>query len=125
MWTFIEETKCTSAACGIIYDLSHHCSALVEEEFVADTYLSGRLYEYVPKAHILIELTKEEHFNLGIRLFLCAPEACRKHLCVIEDECISLTEVIGDILTGDKLLVSMRIYDRIVLIISMIHLYPL
>ena len=94
MRTVVEEAQRTTAACSVVDDLSHHCARLVEEELVAYTNLTCRLNEHVPEAHLLIEFAQQEHLNLCICLLLCAIEARRKHLSVVEDECIVLVEVV-------------------------------
>ena len=95
--TVVEEAQCTSAACSVVDNLSHHRAALVKEELVADTYLASRLNEHVPKAHLLIKLTQKEHLNLGVGFLLCAVEASREHLCVVEDESVMLVEIVEHI----------------------------
>ena len=54
VWCIVEESQCASAACGIVDHLCHHRTALVEEELVAYSYLSCRLHEHVPQAHLLV-----------------------------------------------------------------------
>ncbi len=66
----IEETEGTATAGGIVDNLGYHLVDIIEEQLVADTDLAGRLYQYVPKAHLRIELTEQEHLNLGIGLLL-------------------------------------------------------
>ena len=95
--TVVEEAQCASAACCVVDNLSHHRAALVEEELIAYTYLACRLNEHIPKAHLLVKLTQEEHLNLGVGLLLCTIEASREHLCVVEDESVVLVEIVEHI----------------------------
>ena len=97
MRTVVEESQRTSAAGGVVDDLSHHCSRLVEEELVTDTYLSCRLDENVPKTHLFVQLAQEEHLNLGVCLLLRAIETCREHLRVVEDKGVVLVKIVEDV----------------------------
>ena len=95
--TVVEESQRTSAAGGVIDDLSHHCSRLVEEELVADTYLSCRLDENVPKTHLFVQLAQKEHLNLGVCLLLRAIEAGWEHLRVVENKGVVLVKIVEDV----------------------------
>ena len=97
MRTVVEETQGASATGRVVDDFSHHRRGVVEEELVADTYLAGRFYEHIPKAHLLVEFAKEEYFYLRIGLLLCAIEACGEHLCVVEDEDVAFVEVVQSV----------------------------
>ena len=109
MRTVIEETERPAATGGIVYHLSHHRTVLVEEELIANTYLTGRLYQHIPKAQFLIEFPQEEDFNLGIRLLLRTIKAGRKHFRVVEDKSIPLAEIVHDITEQQRLVYILAI----------------
>ena len=48
MRTVVEEAQRTASAGGIVNDLSDHRTVVLEEEFVANTNLTGWLYQHVP-----------------------------------------------------------------------------
>ena len=52
----------------------------------------------------IIDIAQQEHFNLGIGLFLGAKEACREYLCVVEDKGVALVEVVQQVAEGHVLL---------------------
>src|SRR3712207_633614 len=91
-----------------------------KEQLIADTYLAGRLYQHVPKAHFLVQLTQKKHLNLGVGLLLCAVKTSRKHLCIIENKGISFFKIIQNITK----LKELSLY-RISLFILPIHIYRL
>ena len=94
MRTVVQETEGTATAGGIVDDLSHHRTGFIEEELVADADLASRLHEHVPEAHLLVQFAEQKDLNLGIRLLLCAIQASREHLRIVEEEGISLIEII-------------------------------
>ena len=102
--TVVEEAQRTSAAGGVVYHLSHHRSVAIEEQLVADTYLTGRLYQHIPQAQLLVELAQQEHLNLGVGLLLGAVETGRKDGGIVEDEGIALVKVVHQIAEGQILL---------------------
>ena len=110
MRTVIEETQRTSTAGGVVDDLSHHRSVILEEEFVTDTDLSCRFYQHIPQTQVRVQLTQQEHFDLGIRLLLRTVETCREHLRIVEDKRIILIEIIQNVpevhIDGFALLIS-------------------
>ena len=71
MRAVVEEAQRASAARSVVDYLCHHRSAVVKEELVAYSYLARRLYEDVPQAHFLVQLTQQKHLNLGVGLLLC------------------------------------------------------
>ena len=97
MRTVVQEAERTTTASRIVDNFGHHRSILLEEEFVTDTDLTGRLYQHIPQAQVGIQLTEKEHLDLGIGLLLRSIETGGEHLCVVEDEGVILVEVIQDI----------------------------
>ena len=122
MRTLIEETEGTATACRVVDNLGNHRVGVVKEEFIADTNLSCRFNKDIPKAHLGIEFTKKEHLNLGVSLLLSTPKTSREHLGIVEDECITLCEVIHNILTHDELLLAISIKDWLALFVRLVHL---
>ena len=97
MFAVVEETQRAPATGGVVDDLSHHRTILLEEQLVADTYLTGRLDKHVPQAQLRVELAQQEHLNLGIGLLLGAIKTGGEHLGVVEDEGIALVEEIHQV----------------------------
>ena len=114
----IEEAKSTSTAGSIVDYLSHHLVDIIKEEFVSYTNLTGWFYEHIPESHLLIQLSEQEHLNLGIGLLLGTIESCREHLGVVEYKRISLIEIVDDVLELNKLA-----FDRISVSILAVHIY--
>ena len=94
MWTVVEKPERTPAARCIVDNLSHHSTAVVEEQLVAYAYLARRLHQNVPQPHLLVELAQQEHLYLGICLLLRTVQARRENLCIIEDESVVLVEIV-------------------------------
>ena len=117
--TVVEEAQRTSAAGGIVDDLSHHRAVLFEEELIADTYLAGWLDEHIPQAQFLVEFAQQEHLYLGVGLLLRAVETGGEHLGVVEDEGIALVEVVHQVAECQELvgIVAVSIFPE--------HLYRL
>ena len=95
--TVVEETQCTSAAGGVVDDLSHHWSVFFKEQLVSNTYFTCRLYKHVPQALVGIKLAQQEHLNLCICLFLGAIQSCREHLGIVKDKGIVLIKVVQNV----------------------------
>ena len=100
MRTVIEETQRTATAGGVVNHLSNHRTFFVEEQLVTNTNLTGWLYQHIPQAQLLVELTQQEHLNLRIGFLLSTKETGRKHLCIVEHKDVALVEVVDDILEG-------------------------
>ena len=101
MRAVVKEAKCATTRSRIVNNFSHHCARLVKEKLVSNTNLTCRLNQYVPKTHLLVQLTKKEYLNLSISLLLCSIQTSRENLSVIEDKCIALIEVIEHIFEAD------------------------
>ena len=52
--TVVEEAKCTTAACCVVDNFGNHSACLIKEQLVANTNLSCRFYENIPKAHLAV-----------------------------------------------------------------------
>ena len=124
MLTFfiIEETKGTTTAGGIIDNLSYHLVHIVKEQLVANTNLAGRLYEYIPKTHLRIQFTEQEHFNLGISLLLGTIKTGWENLGVIEYKGITLGKVVDNILELQVYRIAVGIHHILAFLILLIHL---
>ena len=134
--TVVEETQRTASAGRIVDDLCHHGTVLLEEQLVADTYLTGRLYEHIPQAQFLVQLTQQEHLDLGIGLLLSAVETRREDFRVVEHDDIALAEIVHDIAEGQELTgviavtvlhihvdsLALAVYDHHAAFVTMIHL---
>ncbi len=101
--TVVKEAQRTSATGGIVNDLGHHRSVFFKEEFVANTNLACRLYQHIPQAKFFIQLTQQEHLNLGIGLLLGTKQTGRKHLGVVEHHDIAIIEVVDDVAEEQEL----------------------
>ena len=103
MRTVVQESQRASAAGGVVYHLGHHGTVFVEEQLVANTDLTCRLYEHVPQPQFFVQLPEQEYLNLCIRLLLGAKETGRKHLGVVEHHGVAFIEIVDDMAEGDKL----------------------
>ena len=97
MRAIVEEAQGTATAGSVVDDLGHHGIILSEVEFVADTYLAGRIYKHIPQTQVFIEFAEQEDFYLGSRLLLVAIEAGRKDFRVVENEHILFIEIVKDV----------------------------
>ena len=122
MRAVVKETQGASAAGGVVDHFCHHRSALIEKQLVADAYLAGWLHENVPQSHLFVEFTKQEHFYLGVGSLLCAVEAGGKHLGVVEDEGVALVEIVEHIAEIQILLVTLRVSERLAILVGLEHL---
>ena len=98
MRAVIKETQGTATRSGIIDHLSHHRIVITEIELIADTDLTGRVYQHIPQTELFIQLAQQKNFDTCTGLFLITVQACRKHLRVIEDKHILIIKIIQDIL---------------------------
>ena len=97
MRTIVEESQCTTTARGIVDDLGHHRTVILKEELIANTNLTSWLHEHIPQTEVTVQLTQQEHLDLGIGLLLRAVETGREHLRIVEDEGIILIKIVEDI----------------------------
>ena len=97
MGTVIEESQGASTAGSVVDHLGHHGTIVLEEEFVADTDLTGWLHEHIPQTQVGVQLAQQEHLDLGISLLLGAIETGGEHLGVVEDKGIVLVEIVEDV----------------------------
>ena len=78
---------------------------------------------------VLVQLTQQEHFNTGTRLFLIAVQTGRKDLGVIKDKHILIIKIVQDILKLDVLNLAGRFMHhhqpRLVAILGRIQRYLL
>ena len=118
----IEETEGTATAGGIVDNLGNHLVDIIEEKLVADTDLAGRLYQYVPKAHLWIELAEQEHLYLGIGLLLGTVKTGWENLGIVEDEGIALFKEIHDILELQEYWIAIGINHILAVFIFLVHL---
>ena len=123
--TVIKEAQRASAARGVVNHLCHHCSTVVKEQLVANSYLACRLYKDVPKAHLLVQLAQEEHFYLGVGLLFCSIESRREHLSVVEDERVALVEIVEHIAEIEVYGIAFLILQRLSVLVLSVHLYLL
>ena len=67
---------------------------------------------------LLIELAKNEDLDLCVGLFLRTIQTGRKHLCVIEDEHVTIIKIVYDVSE-----VKILAFDRLSLVILLIEFY--
>ena len=130
MRTVVQEAQRTSATRGIVDHLSHHGTTVIEEQFVTDTYLTGRFHEHIPQTHLTVQLPEQEHLDLGIGLLLGAIQTGRKDLGVIEHESVALIKIVQyspevEILGRNNIPVGILLcsVDRVTIGIFLKHLY--
>ena len=121
--TVVKETQRASAACSVVDNLGHHTSALVKEQFVANTYLAGRLNQNVPQAHLLVKFTQKEHLYLSIGLLFCAVQTCGKNFCIVEYERVALIKIVKNIAEVEILGVAVLVFQRLTILVFLVHLY--
>ena len=95
----------------------------IQKQLVADSYLARRLYEHVPKAHLLVQLAQQEHLNLCVGLLLRAVKTRREHLRIVEYECVTLVEIVEHIAEIEILGVAVLILQRLTLVVRLVHVY--
>ena len=112
MFTVIEESQRTSSTGSVVNHLGYHRAVLFKEQFVTDTDLACRLYQHIPQAKLLVQLTQQEHFYLCVCFLLGTIEACRKHFCVVEDKSVAFVEVVHQVAERQELvgIVAVRIF---------------
>ena len=101
--TVVEKTQGPSAGSGVVYHFRDHALVLAEVQLVADTDLAGRIDDHVPEALLLVEFAQQEDHDIGAGLFLLAEQACGEDLGVVQDEPVSLAEIIYDVLENSVL----------------------
>ena len=121
MRAVIEESQRASARRGVVYHLCHEVAQSVKEEFVAYTYLSRRLHQYVPQAHLLVKLTQQEHLNTCVGLLLRTVEARGEHLCIIEYKGVVLIKIVKDVCQRKEHLLAVLVFQRLTLGIGLIQ----
>ena len=122
MGTVVEESQRAAATGGIVDHLGHHRSVVLEEQLVADTDLTGGLYEDIPQAQVGIELAQQEHLDLGVSLLLRAIEARGEHLGIVEDKGVMLVEVVEDVAEVEIHGVALGILQLVAFIVFLRHL---
>ena len=95
--TIIEKAKCTATTGGIVDNFSHHRTCFIKEQLVTNAYFTRRFNENVPQTHLLVQFSKQKHFDFCIRFFFRSIETCRENLCIIENKSITFAEIIKDI----------------------------
>ena len=94
----VEEAERAAAARGVVDDFRHNGVVLAEIELIANSDFTRGVYEHVPQAQFLIELTQQEHLDACAGFLLVAVEACGEDLGVVEHEDVVLVEEVEDIL---------------------------
>ena len=122
MRAVVEESQCSSAACGVVNHLSHHWSVAIEEQFVAYTNLACRFHQYIPQTEFRIQFPQQEHLNLCVSFLLCTVESCRENSSVVEDECVALIEVFDGVTECHVHSITIRSFDFLAVVVSLIHL---
>ena len=92
-----EEPEGAAAGGCIVNYLCHKGLILSEIQFIADTNLAGWIHDHVPEALLTVELAEKQDHYIGPGLFLLAIHTGRKHLCVVKDKDVSLSEIIYDV----------------------------
>ena len=95
--TVIKETERTTARSRIVNNFSHHRIVVTEIQLIADTYLTGRVYQYIPQTEFFIQLAKKEYLDTGTGLFLITIQTGREYFRIIEDEHIFVIKVVQNI----------------------------
>ena len=122
MGTVIEESQRTTTARGVVDDLGHHRTVVLEEQFIADSNLTGRLHEHIPETEVSVQLAQQEHLDLGIGLLLRTIETGRKHFSVVEDEGVVLIEVVEDVTEIEIDGVALVVLQVVAVLILLTHL---
>ena len=120
--TVVEETQGTSAAGGIVDDLSHHRPVFLKKQFIANTDLTCRLYQHIPQTEVGIQLAQQKHLNLGIGLLLRAIKTGREHLGVVEDKRVVLIEIVDDITEVEIDRIAFLILEFLAILVLTSHL---
>ena len=82
---------------SIVYYLSHQI-IIPEIQFITDTNLARWIYQNIPQTQLMIQFTKQKHFNLGASLFFLTVHARCKYLCIVHHKHIVLVEYLKNIL---------------------------
>ena len=122
MGAVVEESECTSATGGIVNNLRHHWSVSIKEEFVANTNLACRFYQYVPEAELCIQFPQQEHLYLGVGFLLCTIKACRKYRSVVEYKSIAFVEVFDGITECHEYTITISTFYLLAVFVSLVHL---
>ena len=96
--TVIKEAESAASGCGVVDDFGHQAFVFPEIEFVPYPDFPGRIYYDIPQSLFLVQFAQEENFDFGFRLLLVSVKSCRKHFGVIQDESVSLAEIVYYIL---------------------------
>ncbi len=96
--TVVKEAKRTPARSGVVDNLRHHGVVIAEVELIADTYLTGRVHQYIPQPELFVQLAQQKHFNARTGLLLISVEAGGENLGIVEDEHILVIKIVQNIL---------------------------
>ena len=93
----VEESQCPSPGRGVVNYLGNE-AVVTEIKLVADADFPGRLDDDIPESLLLVKFPEEEHLDVCTCLLLLAQKSGREYLGVIEDECVTLSEVVNYVL---------------------------
>jgi hypothetical protein len=94
----IEEAEGPAARGGVVDNLGHEALVLAEVQLVAYAYLARGLDDDVPEPLLAVEFPEQEDHDVGAGLLLLAEEAGGEDFRVIEDEGVTLAEIVDDVL---------------------------
>ena len=97
VWAIIEESKGPASGSGVVYYLCDKALILTEIKLIAYSYFSGRVYNHVPEMLLSAELPEEEYHDVGTGFLFLAVQPGRKDFRVIENESVSLSEIVDDV----------------------------
>lgn len=101
-----QEPEGAAAGGGVVDNLRYKALVLSEVKLVADTDLAGGVYDNIPQPLLAGELAEQEDLNVGSGFFLLAIKACGEYFGVVENEGVSLSEVVYDVLENFMLYFS-------------------
>ena len=120
--TVIKESQRTSTARGVVDDLCHHRTIILEEELIADTDLTGRLHEHIPETEVTVQLTQQEHLDLCVGLLLRTIETCGEHLRIVKDKGVFLIEIVEDVAEIEINRITFFVFQVVAFLILLGHL---
>ena len=119
--TVVEESQGATAAGGVIYYLGHHRTTIVKEKLITNANLTCWLHKHIPKAHLLVEFSQQEHLYLCIGLLLGSIQSSREHLGVVEHKDISFTEILQYMTEIQKDRITFLVFQRFTVLVLFVH----
>ena len=119
--TVVEESQGATATGSVVYYLGHHGTTIVKEKLITNANLTCRLHKHIPKAHLFVEFSQQEHLYLGIGLLLGSIQSSWEHLGVVEHKDISFAKILQYMTEIQKDRITFLVFQRLTVLVLFVH----